>query len=57
MAEKATTLSVSNNSDHAVIVSNRFVFPPGVTVEVTVEQEQFVTQILANRDLQVDALD
>jgi hypothetical protein len=52
-----TTLSVKNNSDDDVIVSNRFVFPAGDTVEVTVEQEQFVMQILANRDLQVDALD
>jgi ABC-type transporter Mla maintaining outer membrane lipid asymmetry ATPase subunit MlaF len=46
-------LSVVNNSDHAVIVSNRYVFPAGETVEVTVEQQQFVMQILANRELEV----
>jgi hypothetical protein len=53
MAEKATTLSVSNNSDHAVIVSNRFVFPAGEISTVEVEQQQFVMQILANRELEV----
>ncbi len=45
-------LSVVNKADHDVIVSNRFVFPAGETVEVTVEQNQFVTQILACQDLE-----
>jgi hypothetical protein len=53
----ATKLSVVNNSDDAVIVSNRYVFPAGETVEVTVEQEQFVMQILANRDLEVTVIE
>ncbi len=52
-----TILSVKNNSDDDVIVSNRFVFPAGVTSTVTVEQQQFVTQILANRDLEVTVLE
>jgi hypothetical protein len=47
------TLSVKNNADHAVIVSNRFVFRAGETSTVEVEQQQFVTQILANRELEV----
>jgi hypothetical protein len=47
-----TTLSVVNKADHDVIVSNRFLFPAGETVEVTVEQQQFVTQILACQDLE-----
>jgi hypothetical protein len=51
------TLSVKNNADHAVVVSNRFVFLPGETSTVEVEQEHFVMQIAANRDLDVTVIE
>ncbi len=51
------TLTVKNNSDVPVVVSNRFVFAAGETSTVEVEQEHFVMQILANRDLDVTVIE
>jgi hypothetical protein len=54
---KMQTLTVKNNSDVPVVVSNRFVFAAGETSTVEVEQEHFVMQILANRDLDVTVIE